>query len=264
MDFSLLPRALRYRNWPEILFDLAAKRTPRRFVFRDGTRFEVPGGFPWWFQLHEIWFDQVYFPVPLTITEHDVIVDIGAHVGIFTLFAASRTRGPIYAIEPDPANCARLSHHLRINHVRNVNICNVALADQCGTLALQVSAFSSTRNFLTLPTIQENVAHHAPARLADRKTTIDVETLTLPALIDRFQIERIDFLKMDCEGVEGLVLLSTPPTYLSRIRQMAMEFHNQMSPVPLVDIRRYLEQAGFQTRKQPSNEAAYSYLFAWR
>jgi len=63
--------------------------------------------------------------------EADLVVDVGAHVGLFTLLA--RSRGvPVVAIEPSPMNLAKLYRNLRSNEAEDVEVMPVALGDHVG------------------------------------------------------------------------------------------------------------------------------------
>lgn len=64
----------------------------------------------------------------------DVIYDIGANVGFYTLLAAKLTgsEGRVFAFEPLPRNLAHLNQHLELNKVENVQVVAAAVADRGG------------------------------------------------------------------------------------------------------------------------------------
>jgi FkbM family methyltransferase len=62
--------------------------------------------------------------------------------------------------------------------------------------------------------------------LQDHKSTHErVLTVTLDDLVQNAGLERIDLLKMDIEGAEYPVLLSTAPETLARVRCLVLEYH---------------------------------------
>ena len=93
-------------------------------------------------------FKRAYLPKPLTIRSDDVVIDIGANVGVFSILAAKRTRNMVYAFEPFPDNCDIFTHVLTINHRSNIILQQVAVSDCTGSASLQVSSVSGTRHFL--------------------------------------------------------------------------------------------------------------------
>jgi FkbM family methyltransferase len=118
----------------------------------------------------------------------DVAVDVGANVGVYSLFLAKQVgpSGIVVACEPDPENLAALVANLARNHLRHVRIVDAAIADHEGTVS-----FSAGR--------------HTTSRIADSSAaaTCRVRVTTLDALCAE---RRPLFAKVDVEGAEHLVL----------------------------------------------------------
>lgn len=76
------------------------------------------------------------------IAPGNVVYDIGAHVGYYTLLAARRVgaNGKVYAFEPLPANLEYLASHIRLNGFTNVTIVPAAVSDQSGVGAFRRTA----------------------------------------------------------------------------------------------------------------------------
>ncbi len=87
---------------------------------------------------------------------------------------------------------------------------------------------------------------------------------TLQEFMDSNHIQKIDFLKLDCEGAEGAILFSTPDEYLRRIRKITMEFHDHLSQFIHDDIQKRLEEVGFTTKLKWDGTSALGYLYGWR
>ena len=79
---------------------------------------------------------------------------------------------------------------------------------------------------------------------------LEVSTTTLQDIMDRNHIEQLDFLKVDCEGAEALILQSTPMHYLKRVKKIALEYHDHMTPTPHQKLHRLLREAGFIVRER--------------
>jgi FkbM family methyltransferase len=122
------------------------------------------------------------------------VVDVGAHLGYYTrLF--SRLVGPsgtVLAFESHPENFAVLTKNLSGRKHRNVKLFEVALADQEGSLPLYVSPGSSNHSLLEGFTKAEEV--------------IKVKSKSLDTVLSELGIARVDFVKIDVEGAEPLVL----------------------------------------------------------
>lgn len=74
------------------------------------------------------------------IKEGDVVVDVGAYIGVFSLLASERVgnKGCVYAFEPVPRNYERLMRNLKVNQVKNVKAYNLGLSDKNETLSFSV------------------------------------------------------------------------------------------------------------------------------
>jgi FkbM family methyltransferase len=114
----------------------------------------------------------------------DLFLDIGANIGIYTIYAAD-IGASVIACEPDPRNYARLVENVEFNGYE-VQALNVAVADRPGTLRLTQGLDSL--NHLLLSAADEG---------------IEVEATTLDQILgDRHAAGT----KIDVEGAEGLVL----------------------------------------------------------
>lgn len=128
------------------------------------------------------------------ITAGSVCVDIGANVGYFTmLMAQAASAGSVHAFEPIPLNAALLRASVGINGFTNISVNQCAVGDHKGNISFAQSsdsAYSSLRDTERKP--------------IDR--TLSVPIITLDDYLDRAGIYRIDVLKADVEGAEGLVV----------------------------------------------------------
>ena len=133
------------------------------------------------------------------IREGDVVYDVGANAGFFTLLAAKLAgeRGTVYAFEPFPRNVSHLRRHLQLNGV-NATVLDVALSSKSGT-----ARFAS--------------AAHASMGKLDTAGDLEVHTETVDELVRTGRILPPSFIKMDVEGAEYDVLRGAADT-LSRHR----------------------------------------------
>lgn len=123
----------------------------------------------------------------------DVIVEVGASIGIYTLAFANRVRanGHVVAFEPDPASAAELEANIAVNKFQNrVSLMSAAVGASCGWVR-----FAAARG------MESHVA-------IDRDDDASAESISIPlvTLDGVFQDTGINLLKIDVEGFEEPVL----------------------------------------------------------
>jgi len=145
----------------------------------------------------------------------ETILDCGANVGIFSVWAAAeKPQARIIALEPFPETFAALQANIRRNLLASrVECAQLGLASQAGEVLMRTEGESPNRRMM----LDED------AEVKD--ATVAVPCLTLAACLRRFDIDTLDMLKMDIEGSEWPVLLSTSPCVLRRIRYIQVEYH---------------------------------------
>ena len=124
-------------------------------------------------------------------------IDIGANVGLYSLYVASRSgaRARVLAIEPQPGIVERLRFNVMINASANVTVLPIAVADRDGNMTLVINERDSGSTRL------------AKGGAADPGVAlIRVECRPLAAILDEAGIFSIDALKIDIEGAEDLAL----------------------------------------------------------
>lgn len=130
------------------------------------------------------------------LQEGDVVVDVGAHVGFYTLLGASRIgeRGHVYAFEPAPGNFEILNRNISINNLKNITTIKKAVTDKSSVAQLYL--YDSVGNSL-----------FTSSTVPDSKT-IRVETTSLDCFFQQNEaaVPRIRVIKIDVEGAEIAVL----------------------------------------------------------
>ena len=239
-------------NWREVGAAAAVGDGPVRLLLKDGTRLCAPRNGTVFSLIREIFLEGVYSPPALAIGPDDVLVDIGANIGVFTTYAARRTSNLVYALEPHPANVELLRRNLELNGIANVRVRAAAVTDRVGSARLFLSD-SSGGHLLFDRNIKGTL-----------RRSVEVPCTTLEELMQEPALERVDFLKLDCEGSEGAIFASTPPSCLARIRKIAMEFHDNVSRLDHGRLDSLLRDAGFTTAIRWDGSSAFGYLYAWR
>jgi len=179
-------------------------------------------------------------PYPVRPTD-GLIVDAGANIGCFSIYAAARApEANIVALEPSGANFARLERNVERNRLGDrIAVRQLGDAGATGELELDVghgSPFHSS--FLAQRGLRaEKTETIRVLSLADLLALLDDE---MPAAAPA----TIDLLKMDCEGAEMDCLLQADPASLARVRRLVVEYH-EWAGFRFDDVRERLEAAGF-------------------
>lgn len=138
-----------------------------------------------------------------------VLVDIGAHIGEYTLLAASTVKqsGEVHAFEPQSKMFPLLKENVHLNNFNHVILNRVAVSDRVGEIEFEVF------NEPSVSSIRKQVA------TIEKK---DVELVSVPTVsLDEYWQDRerkLDLIKVDVEGAEKLVfegaqrLLELPPS----------------------------------------------------
>ncbi len=183
--------------------------------------------------VNDIWLSNVYCEEQ-EIQGGDVVIDIGAHVGVFSLFAAYRG-ARVYSFEPYPPNYSLLLDNLLVNAVHNrVSPFNVAVWHQRGEALLGVD--------------EANMGAHSLLKVTGQR--LAVKAVTLDEIFAGHSIENCRLLKIDAEGAEYPILYTSPPELLARIEMISCEYHQFAGTIPRnyehQRLRKFLERQGFR------------------
>ena len=187
-------------------------------------------------RISQIWVDKVYTPASIQVESASLVIDIGAHIGAFSLFAAStKTDVRVISCEPNPQNFHRLTENLQMNDSCQVTAHNLAIADHSGKTVLYCHASNSGGHSILRDGVKE------------QGQEVMVDCLTLEDLFKLNGVKSCDLMKMDCEGAELQIIKEAPRGLLLRIRQIAMEYHN-IGPHDHRDLVDLLTNAGFAVK----------------
>lgn len=236
---SIVVLARGVRNWPALLGLLRRDAAPAVLTLADGTQYAVRSLMDAWI-VKETNLDRDYEVHGAPIQDGWNVVDIGAGLGDFTVFAAQRTpHGRVFAFEPAPDSVALLKKNLGLNRVQNVEVCPCAVSHVAGTLHLDISGGVA---------VQYRTVGAAHAQTGK----IEVRSLALADVLADLPGGVCDFLKMDCEGAEYDMLLNLHDATLRRIRRICLEYHEFVTPYSHTHLARFFREKGWEVRVSPS------------
>ncbi len=128
------------------------------------------------------------------IKEGSIVVDIGAHIGYYTLMFAKLVgeNGKVFSFEPDPENFCLLKKNVEVNNYKNVVLEQKAVSDYIGKAKLYISRESSGQNTIY--------------QIDKKQNFIEVEVINLDEYFKSFE-KNIHLIKMDIEGAEYSCIL---------------------------------------------------------
>ncbi|MCH2172047.1 FkbM family methyltransferase [Myxococcota bacterium] len=195
----------------------------------------------------ELYCRRVYFArTGFELDPDDVVVDLGANCGVFTVLAAKRC-ARVVAVEAQSGFVDVLQGHLRRNE------CDAKVSTHHALIGAE-------EGLLAQESERDRATHYH-----DEPASIEMEELLRVEGIDT-----IDFLKMDIEGSEFSVL-GEGCSWLSRVRRIAMEVHPEFGDPGSLAVR--LRDAGFEVEladaelrsvSQFARDDRSGYLFAKR
>jgi FkbM family methyltransferase len=184
------------------------------FKCRNGMQIAVPRRMVQTYK--ESFLDEVYYKgIPKNhLGTNPVIIDVGANVGYFSLFSLVRyPKARVFSFEPMPVNYKLLQKYSSENTALNFTPVNMAVSGEKGYITLQYDASDS---FTTCASVFDT---------AHGSDTLQVETTTLADIMATHQLDKIDLLKLDCEGSEYSILYNTTDDVWAKIGALTIETH---------------------------------------
>ena len=170
-----------------------------------------------WYTLYENLIVGVYDK--LKIEKDDVVVDIGGHYGFFAMYALNKGASKIHSIEPTKTTFDILNKNLK--EYENAKTYNLA-----------ISSDDTDREIIAIGSSSCNSFHENSNNNLDNKETQGirkkqiVKCSTFEQFMKNNNIEKIDALKMDCEGAEwDLLPTISDDIFKNKIRKICMEAH---------------------------------------
>jgi FkbM family methyltransferase len=191
--------------------------------------------------------DEYKLKAEFVIKPNDVVVDVGAQIGIFSLYCASKGAN-VYAYEPMKPNYKLLLKNKGNNKFNNIHAFNLGLSSKKEVLRLFLSTNSGGHSIF-------NKSSHYQL----------ITCITLKDVIDSNNLETIDLLKIDCEGAEYQILFSTSTECFNKIKAMIIEYHEFPSiTFKAKDIKEFLTKLNFmiQEKKYENQPAGILYVKA--
>ncbi len=200
-----------FKNWyiyPKVYYRLVTDKFPI-FETKTGLKIKIRKYSTDLMALTHVWLIEEYKSKNFEINDTDVVIDVGGHIGLFSLYASQFCKhGIIYSFEPVKENYQLLLDNITLNNLNQIKPFNLAVS----------SSNSSVKLYLN-----DDEAGHS--MFSESSKTITVNSTSLQRIFDDNNIENCNFLKLDCEGTEYEILQNLPTSYFDKIEKLIIEYH---------------------------------------
>jgi FkbM family methyltransferase len=197
--------------------------------------------------IYAVFFEEIYQFLPV---KDQVIVDIGANIGDSSIYFAIRGAKKVIALEPLPKN-----HSLAEKNIKNNNLEN--------KIELFLSGCSNSNSHIFIDPQKEG----AGTSINHSEQKLEVPLKTLKTILNENNFEPT-LLKLDCEGCEYDIILSSSDETLKKFSHIQIEYHYGYK-----NLKRKLELCGFNVsvtepnfirNQQAGKNMFFGYIFAKR
>lgn len=162
------------------------------------------------------------------IKKGSTVIDIGANIGIFSLFAAYMGAEKVFAFEPNKAAYKYLLQNVRENNLEKVIVpINMAVTGN-DNAAVKIPLAYSPQN-KTQSCIDEELCSEYEI----------INTISLKGILERYSINHVDMLKLDCEGAEYEIIHAAKASTFFKIKDIRMEYHQGSVNTLVSNLKKY-------------------------
>jgi FkbM family methyltransferase len=184
--------------------------------------------------INEVFISKYYHSALRFINEDYTIIDIGAHIGSFSiLFGKIAKAGRIYAYESFIESYNLFKENIILNRIKNIIPFNLAICSK-----------PSSRLKLYIKTIGGEYAGNS---IYGSGKFVKVNSTNLNELFKINNISSCDLLKIDCEGAEYDIIFNSPKRIFKKIKNIILEYHKGYGDYKL--LKDYLGSLGFKVRE---------------
>ena len=217
--------------------------------------------------LDEIVLDKLYFQEGVSVSPGDIVLDVGANIGVFALSAAKQG-AQVYAYEPIPGTFELLQQNIHLHgldnvvHPRNIGLSERSeekimfhypsmstwdswnsredrelvaenLQDALDVLKSAAPVRYKALRLLGFKSLQQALVRDAIEKILASAVKVRCQFETLSGVISQENIRSIALLKLDAELADWQILNGVKAQDWQRIRQVAMEVHLESDLAPI-------------------------------
>jgi len=182
-------------------------------------------------------------------------VDVGAHIGVYSLKAAQAmgSQGHVIAIEPNPETVQKLRDNIQASGDNNIAVQPVACSDSETDLDLFAAARSNTG--------ETSLSRANAAQAGTVRAVYHVHARPLDAILEAAGVARVDVVKIDVEGAEMLVLKGARQTLARYSPVISVELiDRQLKSMgsSIAEVTEFLRSQGYSPRQTSSANVLFT------
>lgn len=186
--------------------------------------------------------------------EGDIVIDIGANVGMVSILLAKKFPFlKIYSFEPLKENYDNFIKNIELNNIPKEVITaeNKAVTKDGRLITMSINSAnkggSSTTDVISINSIMT-------------KENSQVESITLEEIFNKYNINKLKLLKIDCEGSEYEILYNTDTNLLKNIENLRGEFHENKNLTDEYDIDKLCEYVSKYIKNYKVTKAIHCFV----
>lgn len=172
--------------------------------------------------------------------DKSVFLDVGANVGLYSIYAAVKKQSYVYAFEPSFFNLEFLVRNIYINRLVDcVNVIPIALNNSIGINNFHLTTTEWGGALSTFEQSYDDSGNEMKPDFIYKTLGFDLDTI-----VNQLKIKKIDYIKIDVDGLEHLILAGAINT-LKNIKEVLIEINDNFSEQRKVS-NEILVELGFQ------------------
>ncbi len=189
----------------------------------------------------DIFLVKTYTPKGINMKNYKTIIDIGANMGIFSIYASINSpNAKVDSFEPFKKHFSKLNKNIRLNNLKNIKTFNLA-----------VSKNNLSKDFFISKT---HTSAHSLIKNQNSSLKIKINCISLKEVFEKNKIKKCDFMKIDCEGREYDILYNAPRSIFNKIEKIIIEFDNIDNNIKNGNaLKKFLGKKGFKVNIRGEN-----------
>lgn len=198
------------KNWHSVPLAYLKLLNRKYFIlnFRNGLKCKLRTKSTDIYTFANVWLTKEYERIGFKIDKDIPLIDVGAHIGLFAIYASQFCKHKIYCYEPVKENFNLLKENINNNNLTNIKLNNKAVTNKENKIKIFLDG-------------KDAAAHSI---FGEREKFQIIESTSIQKIIFENNLDKCN-IKLDCEGAEFDIIESIPKEYFNKIKKICLEYH---------------------------------------